>query len=37
MDYRPKCKTGFYKTSRGKNRQDILRHKLQQHIFGSIL
>ena len=30
MDYRYKCKTRNYKTSRGKHRQNTLRHKAQQ-------
>ena len=35
MDWRPKCKTGYYKTLRGKHRQNTLWHKLQQDLFWS--
>ena len=34
MDQRPKCKTGRYKTPRGKYRQNTLCHKSQQDPFG---
>ena len=30
MDYRPKCKTGYYKVLRGKLRHNNFRHKSQQ-------
>ena len=33
MDSRPKCKTGHYKTLRGKHRKNTLGHKSQQDLF----
>ena len=33
MNKRPKCKTGYYKTLRGKHRQNTLLHKSQQDLF----
>ena len=36
MDQIPKCKIIYHKTPRGKHRQNILRHKLQQYHFGSV-
>ena len=33
MDQRPKCKTGHYKTLRGKHRKNTLGHKSQQILF----
>ena len=33
MDYRPKCKTGHYKTLRRKHRKNTLWHKSQQVFF----
>ena len=36
MDQRPNCKTRYYKTPRGKHRQNTLWHKLQQYFIGSI-
>ena len=35
MDKKPKCKTGYYKTRRGKHRQRTLGHILQQYFLGS--
>ena len=36
MDYRLKCETEHYKTSREKHRQNTLLHKSQQYLFQSI-
>ena len=36
MDLRPKCKIAYYKTSRGKHRQNTLWHKSQQNFFQSV-
>ena len=36
MDQMSKCKTEYYKTPRGKHRQNTLWHKCQQHLLGSI-
>ena len=35
MDWTPKYKAGYYKTPRGKHRQNVLRHKSQQHLVWS--
>ena len=33
IDLRPQSKTEYYKTPRGKHRQNTLWHKLQQYLF----
>ena len=33
MYYRPKCKTGHYKTLRGKHRKNTLWYKSQEDLF----
>ena len=33
MDLRPKGKTAYYTTLRGKHRQNILWHKSKQYLF----
>ena len=35
MDQRPKCKTGQYKTLRGKHRKNTLGYKLQEYFVSS--
>ena len=35
MDQMSKCKTEYYKTPRGKHRQNALGHKLQQYFCGA--
>ena len=37
MGYRPKCKTGYCETPRGKRRQSTFWHKSQQYLFGSMI
>ena len=32
MDLRPKCKTGYHTTLRGKHRQNTLWHKSQKYL-----
>ena len=34
--YRSKCKNRYYETSKGNPRENILGHKWQQYLFGSI-
>ena len=36
MDWRPICNAGYYKTVRGRHRQNTLWHRLHQYLFWSV-